>query len=138
MSPGSYVLIVSTIEARKNHLLAFRAWRRMVEEMPPEQVPTLVFAGRIGWLVQDLMQQIENCGHLGGKLVVVDLAVVLRAPALLPDGLQALAVQHPERHVRLPRGRLGRGREPDGDVHQSEAEGAVPGRAHARSSLVGP
>ncbi|HEY8611072.1 MAG TPA: glycosyltransferase family 1 protein [Roseomonas sp.] len=71
LSPGSYVLIVSTIEARKNHLLAFRTWRRMVEEMPPEQVPTLVFAGRIGWLVQDLMQQIENCGHLGGKLVVV-------------------------------------------------------------------
>jgi glycosyltransferase involved in cell wall biosynthesis len=43
----------------------------MVEEMPPERVPSLVFAGRIGWMVQDLMQQIENSGHLGGKLVVV-------------------------------------------------------------------
>lgn len=71
LAPGSYALVVSTIEARKNHLLAFRAWRRMLEEMPPESVPTLVFAGRIGWLVQDLMQQIENSGHLGGKLVVV-------------------------------------------------------------------
>jgi glycosyltransferase involved in cell wall biosynthesis len=71
LSPGSYALIVSTIEARKNHLLAFRAWRRMVEEMPPEQVPVLVFAGRVGWLVQDLMQQLENCAYLDGKVVVV-------------------------------------------------------------------
>ena len=71
LEPGRYALVVSTIEARKNHLLAFRAWRRMLEDMPAEAVPTLVFAGRIGWLVQDLMQQIENCGHLDGKLVVV-------------------------------------------------------------------
>ncbi|MBI0537149.1 glycosyltransferase family 1 protein [Roseomonas sp. KE2513] len=71
LQPGGYALVVSTIEARKNHLLAFRAWRRMVEEMPPEAVPQLVFAGRIGWLVEDLMQQIENCGHLDGKIVVV-------------------------------------------------------------------
>ncbi|SHI56097.1 Glycosyltransferase involved in cell wall bisynthesis [Roseomonas rosea] len=71
LESGRYALVVSTIEARKNHLLAFRAWRRMLDEMGPEEVPTLVFAGRIGWLVQDLMQQIENSGHLGGKLVVV-------------------------------------------------------------------
>jgi glycosyltransferase involved in cell wall biosynthesis len=71
LEPGGYALIVSTVEARKNHLLAFRAWRRMLDEMPADQVPPLVFAGRIGWLVQDLMQQIENSGHLGGKLVVV-------------------------------------------------------------------
>jgi len=71
LRPGGYALIVSTIEARKNHLLAFRAWRRMVEEMPPETVPPLVFAGRVGWLVQDLMQQLENCRYLDGKVIVV-------------------------------------------------------------------
>ncbi|MFH5925519.1 glycosyltransferase family 4 protein [Roseomonas xinghualingensis] len=71
LRPGGYALIVSTIEARKNHLLAFRAWRRMVEEMPPETVPPLVFAGRVGWLVQDLMRQLENCRYLDGKIVVV-------------------------------------------------------------------
>ncbi|TPG49238.1 glycosyltransferase family 1 protein [Roseomonas nepalensis] len=71
LKPGGYALVVSTIEARKNHVLAFRAWRRLVEEMPPEAVPQLVFAGKVGWLVQDLMQQIENCGHLGGKIVIV-------------------------------------------------------------------
>jgi len=70
--PGSYALIVSTIEARKNHLLLFRIWRRMLEEMPPERVPTLVFAGRIGWLVEDLMHQIANTGNLDGKLVIIE------------------------------------------------------------------
>jgi len=83
LEPG-YALVVSTVEARKNHHLAFRVWRRMLEEMPHDRVPPLVFAGRIGWLVQDLMQQIENSGHLGGKLVVVpdptdsDLAALYR------------------------------------------------------------
>jgi glycosyltransferase involved in cell wall biosynthesis len=69
---GSYALIVSTIEARKNHMLLFRVWRRMLEEMPEAEVPTLVFAGRIGWLVDDLMRQIANTGNLNGKLVIIE------------------------------------------------------------------
>jgi glycosyltransferase involved in cell wall biosynthesis len=69
---GSYALIVSTIEVRKNHLLLFRVWRRLLEEMPRDRVPTLVFAGRVGWLVTDLMQQIANSENLGGKLLLVD------------------------------------------------------------------
>ena len=71
-APGSYALIVSTIEARKNHQLLFRVWRRMLEEMPADSIPTLVFAGRIGWLVDDLMQQIANTSNLGGKLVLIE------------------------------------------------------------------
>jgi glycosyltransferase involved in cell wall biosynthesis len=70
--PGSYALIVSTIEARKNHILLFRIWRRMLEEMPPEQVPTLIFAGRVGWLVDDLMRQIANTDNLNGKLILIE------------------------------------------------------------------
>jgi glycosyltransferase involved in cell wall biosynthesis len=69
--PGSYILIVSTIEARKNHLLLFRVWRRMLEDMPRDRIPTLVFAGRVGWLVDDLMQQIANTDSLDGKLVLI-------------------------------------------------------------------
>lgn len=68
--PGSYALIVSTIEARKNHVLLFRVWRRMLEEMPRDKVPTLVFAGRVGWMVADLMQQLRNAHYLDGKLVL--------------------------------------------------------------------
>ena len=70
-APGSYVLIVSTIEARKNHMLLFRVWRRLLEELPAEKVPILLFAGRVGWLVADLMQQLENTDYLGRKIVVM-------------------------------------------------------------------
>ncbi|WP_419730038.1 glycosyltransferase [Lichenicola sp.] len=64
----SYVLFVSTLEARKNHILAFLVWQRLLSETPPAQVPTLVFAGREGWLVADLMQQMENTNWLHGKI----------------------------------------------------------------------
>jgi glycosyltransferase involved in cell wall biosynthesis len=72
LTPGGYALFVSTIEARKNHVLAFRAWRRLLQALPPDQVPTLVFAGRIGWMVEDLMRQIENAAHLNGKLAIIE------------------------------------------------------------------
>ena len=67
-----FVLFVSTIEARKNHMLLFRVWRRLLEEMAPDAVPDLVFAGKIGWLVADLMAQIENSRGLDGRLHVVE------------------------------------------------------------------
>jgi glycosyltransferase involved in cell wall biosynthesis len=70
--PPGYVLLVSTIEARKNHLLAFRAWRRLMDILPPAQVPALVFAGRVGWMVADLMQQLENCHYLDGKIILLE------------------------------------------------------------------
>ncbi len=67
-----YVLFVSTIETRKNHILMFRLWRRMLNLLPRGQVPNLVFAGKIGWLTQDLMAQIENSSFLDGKLKIVE------------------------------------------------------------------
>lgn len=69
---GTYALIVSTIEARKNHMLLFRVWRRLLEDLEADRVPTLVFAGRVGWLVDDLMRQIANTDNLNGKLVIVE------------------------------------------------------------------
>ncbi len=70
--PKPYVLIVSTIEIRKNHALIFKVWRRLMAELPLEQVPTLVFAGRIGWQTADLLAQIENTNHLDGLLRVIE------------------------------------------------------------------
>jgi glycosyltransferase involved in cell wall biosynthesis len=66
----SYALIVGTIEARKNHVLLLRVWRRLLDELPAAAVPTLVFAGHVGWLVADLMQQLGNAGYLDGKIVL--------------------------------------------------------------------
>lgn len=81
---GSYVLFVSTLEARKNHELLFRVWRRLLTDLPPGSVPTLVFAGRVGWLVTDLLQQLENAHWLDGKVCLLsnptdlDLAALYR------------------------------------------------------------
>jgi len=68
----SYALIVSTIEIRKNHLLLFRIWRELTEQMPLDEIPTLVFAGRVGWMVQDLMQMLKNTCWLNGKILLID------------------------------------------------------------------
>ncbi len=70
--PGEFALFVATIEPRKNHHLVFMAWRRLLETLPRDRVPQLVFAGRVGWMVNDLMQQIRSSDHLGGKLTIVE------------------------------------------------------------------
>ncbi len=54
--PPRYVLFVSTIELRKNHRLLVRVWQRLLERHRTNLVPNLVFAGKIGWLVDDLRQ----------------------------------------------------------------------------------
>ena len=74
--PGSYVLFVSTMERRKNHVLLFRVWRRLLEEVrtgrrTPGSVPDLVFAGRVGWMVLDLLAQLENTAWLNGRIRMV-------------------------------------------------------------------
>lgn len=43
-----YFLVVSTIEARKNHAMLLNLWRRMVDEMG-EAAPRLVLVGKRGW-----------------------------------------------------------------------------------------
>ena len=63
-----YVLLVSTIEIRKNHALMFRIWRQLLLSLPADQVPDLIFAGKVGWLTADLMQQLENTAWLDGKI----------------------------------------------------------------------
>jgi len=73
---GTYALFVSTLEARKNHALLVRVWARLLEEerqglRPPGSVPELVFAGRVGWLVADLVQQLDNAQWFGGRVRLV-------------------------------------------------------------------
>lgn len=71
-APGTYALVVSTLEPRKNHLLLLRAWRQLLAELPPSSVPDLVFAGRIGWMAGDLVQQLVNSDWLDGKIRLIE------------------------------------------------------------------
>jgi glycosyltransferase involved in cell wall biosynthesis len=80
-----YVLMVGTIEARKNHAGMLRVWRRLLSTMPPKAVPMLVFAGKPGWLTADLMQQLDNAKWLGGKIRFIDQP---------PDSTLASLYQH--------------------------------------------
>jgi glycosyltransferase involved in cell wall biosynthesis len=47
---GEYVLFVSTIEVRKNHLLAFDAWCELARRRPDADLPRLICVGNRGWL----------------------------------------------------------------------------------------
>jgi glycosyltransferase involved in cell wall biosynthesis len=70
-APGTYVLVVATLEVRKNHALLVRVWRRLLEQMPPGTVPLLVFAGGIGWLVDDLLRQLRTARWLDGHIQLI-------------------------------------------------------------------
>src|SRR6516164_5015856 len=66
-----YVLFVSTIELRKNHRLLVRVWQRLLERHGADRVPDLIFAGKIGWLVDDLLAELEASGYLNGKVILL-------------------------------------------------------------------
>ncbi|GAC1350868.1 MAG: hypothetical protein NVSMB27_37540 [Ktedonobacteraceae bacterium] len=65
----NFVLCVCTIEARKNHIYLFYIWQEMINE--GLDVPDLVFVGRYGWRVTDLIGQIDASHHLDGRLHIL-------------------------------------------------------------------
>jgi len=69
--PARYVLFVSTIEVRKNHRLLIRVWQRLLERHGANLVPNLVFVGKVGWLVDDLLADLEASGYLNGKVILL-------------------------------------------------------------------
>lgn len=68
---SKYVLFVSTIEVRKNHAYTLAAWQKLLETMP-EATPDLIWVGRRGWFVNDLMQRLDNLDYLGGKIRILN------------------------------------------------------------------
>ena len=65
-----FVLFVSTIEPRKNHMLMLAVWARMLELMAPDDVPDLVFAGRVMVDIAEMLDKVE-CPALRNHLVLV-------------------------------------------------------------------
>ncbi len=60
-----YFVVVSTIEARKNHLLLLKLWRRLVEQLG-EKAPGLVVIGRRGWEAESAIDMLDRCEPLQG------------------------------------------------------------------------
>lgn len=66
VEPASYVLTVGTIEARKNHALLVDLWREYANE--GRSPPTLVLAGRAGWGVDDLLEELGDATLADGTV----------------------------------------------------------------------
>lgn len=63
LKPNGFVLFVSTIESRKNHLAAFDAWIALLKRHGPGAVPKLVCVGNRGWLNDAIYARLES--HAG-------------------------------------------------------------------------
>jgi glycosyltransferase involved in cell wall biosynthesis len=68
---GDYVLLVSTIEPRKNHALVLNAWSHMLKTRPPGSVPRLVCVGGSGWMNDAFHQQLQRDRALRDRVTVV-------------------------------------------------------------------
>ncbi len=73
--PRPYALFVGTVEARKNHLLALRAWQRLIERHGPAGIPDLVCVGRLGWHSAEFLSEYVASAGLGGKISVLSTSV---------------------------------------------------------------
>jgi len=51
--------------------LEMGVWQRLLERHGPDLVPNLIFAGKIGWLVDDLLEELEASGYLNGKVIIL-------------------------------------------------------------------
>lgn len=66
-----FVLFVSTIESRKNHLCAFEAWIQLVRTHGPRKTPKLVCVGNRGWLNDAVYAQLSSSPALEGHVVML-------------------------------------------------------------------
>lgn len=70
LEPGRFILFVSTIEPRKGHGMLIEVWRRLLAAgIPQRHRFKLVFIGRRGWMVDDVLQRIDDVSWSEGTLV---------------------------------------------------------------------
>ena len=73
--PRPYALFVGTVEARKNHILALRAWRELIERHGRDNVPDLVCVGRLGWHSSEFLREYVTSRGLEGKVSVLSTSL---------------------------------------------------------------
>ncbi len=66
-----YVLFVSTIESRKNHLLAFNTWLKLIKKWGLAATPNLVCIGKYGWMFDAAVARLESSDLLKQKVLVL-------------------------------------------------------------------
>ena len=86
--PRPYALFVGTVESRKNHVLALRAWKRLIELNGVDETPDLVCIGRLGWHASEFLREYVFSKGLNGKVSVLSSS--------LDDGELAAFYEHAE------------------------------------------
>lgn len=83
-----YIVFVSTIEPRKGHRMLYEVWLRLLEQGIPQRTGfKLVFVGRPGWMVDDLMRDLTTDRRIADSLRVMSgvddamLATLVRGAA---------------------------------------------------------
>jgi glycosyltransferase involved in cell wall biosynthesis len=68
MPPRPYFVCISTIEARKNHLMLLNLWRRLAGELGAA-APQLILIGQRGWETENAIDMLERSPGLRGLVV---------------------------------------------------------------------
>ena len=70
VSRGNFILSVGTIEARKNHMLLYYAYKDMLSK--GLKLPNLYIVGRRGWHTKDFQYLVENDVDVSGSIKILD------------------------------------------------------------------
>ncbi len=73
VSGGDFALFVATLEARKNHLIVFQSWARLIEQHGAGAVPTLVCVGRLGWRFEQTQGFLDAHPEVAAKVLLLSL-----------------------------------------------------------------
>lgn len=68
---GDFVLMVATLEPRKNHAGAFVAWRLLLDRLGPRRTPRLVCVGGKGWLNAEMHAMLADDRRLRRHVVLL-------------------------------------------------------------------
>jgi glycosyltransferase involved in cell wall biosynthesis len=67
---SDFILLVSTIERRKNHEIIYRAYTRLIDKGYKEKLPNLIFVGMRGWGVNDFFDDLKYDLRVKDKIFV--------------------------------------------------------------------
>ena len=67
IEPGKFILSVGTVEARKNHIALYYMVREAIRSNI--NLPTIVIAGKQGWLVDNLLYIVKNDPIISKKII---------------------------------------------------------------------
>ena len=68
---ATFVLCVSTLESRKNHLLLFKAWEALLDKHDAASVPFLMCLGKSGWLFEEGAEFLRSRPALNSKILLI-------------------------------------------------------------------